>query len=145
MNPRCCAMQLEILRFLLGDYSEQLAAFRYMLVQSVRDFNGQTVFPANPSALGGRAHLQAYTTQPPKHRIYAAGTLGKAPLTSTGGRGILVILASHACAGVYNLQFDIKAAKTSAAAALVVPDFVAEQPAVDIPEDQGKRAFCTAS
>ena len=47
-------MQVEILRFLLGDYSEQLKAFRYMLVESVRDFNGQTVFPANPSALGGR-------------------------------------------------------------------------------------------
>ena len=43
-----CVWQLEILKWLVGDYSQQLEAYRYMLVNSVRDFDGQEQFP-NPA------------------------------------------------------------------------------------------------
>jgi hypothetical protein len=52
-----CVGQLEILKWLVGDYSQQLEAYRYMLVNSVRDFDGQSQFPnpADASQLGAPA------------------------------------------------------------------------------------------
>lgn len=47
-----CSVQAEILKFLLQDYSEQLAASQYVLVGSAKAFLGQETFPANPSPLG---------------------------------------------------------------------------------------------
>ncbi len=47
-----CSVQVEILKFLLQDYSEQLAASQYVLVGSAKAFLGQETFPANPSPLG---------------------------------------------------------------------------------------------
>jgi hypothetical protein len=45
-------VQLEILKFLLQDYSKQLAASQYVLVQSGEEFFGRATFPSNPSPLG---------------------------------------------------------------------------------------------
>jgi hypothetical protein len=56
---------VEILRFLLQDYSAQLAASQYVLVGSAKEFLGREAFPANPSPLGepllplvGTCHLE---------------------------------------------------------------------------------------
>jgi hypothetical protein len=45
-------LQVEILKFLLQDYSQQLAASQDVLVQSGKEFFGRGTFPSRPSPLG---------------------------------------------------------------------------------------------